>query len=176
MKQYYLNTDLVITGGRELVTLASVFDAHCDLLYCDARADATWQITAEADGSGRLDDPTSCPERDIASLLHVIESLASDKRAVLEACERIEFNIGWQSAEVRPEGCFDLTPELLQRIALAGAVLVVTIYPSSENESDELEHLARSCCTCDDTASTRRSRHAYSGSDPSEDARSDRTR
>ena len=85
-------------------------------------------------GSGLVGDPESCPERDIASMLTLLEQMPAELKVMVSGCTKFEFNIGWHSSEHRPVGEFALSPGLLARIASIGARLGVTVYPSSENE------------------------------------------
>lgn len=132
VNQYYLNTDLALQADESLAPLAEILDRECKLLY----AKPYGHVSAEARGSGTAGDPASSPERDIASLLDVLEALSAEHRALVDRCTSFEFNIGWQSTEQRPEGAFTVGPELLARVGALGATLAVTIYPSSE--ADEI--------------------------------------
>jgi hypothetical protein len=136
MKQYYINTDLVLESKQDLSVLAAYFDQKAHLLYAEPQ-NGIWHVSVEARGSGIADDPKSRPQRDIAALLKLLESLPPKRRTMLRTCLTFDFNVGWQSSDRRPEGHFSLPPAMLSRIAHLGATFTVTIYPSSENESDE---------------------------------------
>jgi hypothetical protein len=137
MKQRYINTDVVLESKEDLSSIAAVFDSEADLIYAERFDSGLWHVSTEAAGSGIAGDPESTPERDINALLTILESLKPEQKALLSTCERFDLDIGWASSDQRPEGRIALLPETVSRVAAIGATLVVTVYPSSENDADE---------------------------------------
>lgn len=137
MKQRYINTDLVLESEQDLSAVEAILDAQADLLYAQRLHNGLWHLSAEARGSGIRGDPASSPERDLAALLTLLESMSEEHQTLLRACRKFDFDIGWDTSEHRPEGHFTLASSVLSRIAAIGASLSVTIYPSSENDDED---------------------------------------
>jgi len=133
MTSTYLNTDVDIQSSENLTDLATVLEPQCELLDAHRAEDGCWCICLEATESGVISEGHHNPTTDITKLLEVFESLEDEAKRLLNASQ-VEFNIGWQSSEHRPEGTFAIPGNLLRRISDLGATLAVTIYPSSEND------------------------------------------
>ncbi|MCH7631702.1 MAG: hypothetical protein IIB59_00700 [Planctomycetes bacterium] len=125
MKQY-INTDLTLVSDQDITSLADLLDKKCDLLHFAEQGDASWLVCVEAEGSGL---PDSCLEQDIDRLLSVLESLDGAHRDLLVVCKSPDFNIGWGSPKEEPAGVFELSADLVRRLAALGATLTVTVYP-----------------------------------------------
>lgn len=66
-------------------------------------------------------------------MLAVVDALAGPLRAVWDGCTRREFNIGYDCGAEPWAFNQALSAALLGRMAAAGALLRVTIYPEREN-------------------------------------------
>jgi len=132
MKSHYLNTDLCLVSRRDLFPLIESLRAQTEVLHC-GKLGRKWFATFEAKDSGRLDKRK--PQDDIVRLLKVFGSLRGGAREHWTGCLSREMNVGWQAAENRPEGSFQLESEVLLQLAKHGVQLAVTIYPARENES-----------------------------------------
>ncbi len=133
MTSHYLNSDLLLVSTHELTPLIEALDPLTEVLHSDRGDDDKWYATIEAMGSG---EEGGSPQRDIESLISAIQSLGDNVLELFVSCDSREVNIGWQSAPERPEGCMALTPDLLAKLGQLGITLGMTIYPSSEDDTD----------------------------------------
>jgi hypothetical protein len=127
----YLNTDLDLTSTDDLTALAAAFEAAGFLtlhVACGEKS-GLWSACFET-GEQHLE-----PETNIAAMLTVIEGVPLALRSVWANCSRREFNIGYDCG--REPWAFNqgLSPELLRRIAAAGAGLRWTLYPDREQST-----------------------------------------
>ena len=123
----YLNTDLDINSPADLTPLAAAFEKRrIDSLHVTQLDDGSWFATFETKKQ-HLE-----PERNIAAMLTVIESLTKPLRAVWDSCTRREFNIGYDCGDEPWEFNQGLSSELLGRLAAVGGSLRITLYPDRE--------------------------------------------
>ena len=128
----YLNTDLDLTSTDDLTALAAAFEAACvPPLHVTRNEDGLWYACFETD------EQHVEPEPNITAMLAVVEALAPPLRSVWAGCSRREFNIGYDCGREPWEFNQGLSPELLGRIAAAGAALRVTLYPDREQGAAE---------------------------------------
>jgi hypothetical protein len=129
-----MNTDLDIISNKDLSDLANILEKKCYVLHSEKKKDGFWHICVEAKGSGMIGTKNHKPNKDIESLLKIIEGLDDKRKKILKKSDKFDFNIGWQSSDKRPEGSFSFESKLLHRITNCGATVTVTIYPSNEND------------------------------------------
>jgi hypothetical protein len=132
----YLNTDLDLTSSHALTELAAAFEAAGLLpLHVTQGEDGLWYATFET----RQLHTRIEPERDIAEMLLVAESLQEPLRSVWSRCTRREFNIGYDCGDEPWAFNQGLSSALLGRIAAMGASLRVTLYPDRESHAGQDE-------------------------------------
>jgi hypothetical protein len=120
----YLNTDLNLTSPDDLTALSKIFESrHIFPLHVTRGEDGRWYATFEV-----LDQHTE-PERSIATMVAVVESLRPPNRSVWRGCTLREFNIGYDCGAEPWAFNQGLSCELLGRIAAVGAALRWTLYP-----------------------------------------------
>jgi hypothetical protein len=123
----YLNTDLDLTSAEDLTALAAAFEGGgVPPLHVTHGADALWYATFET--SAQFAEP----EPNIAAMLAIVESLARPLRSMWDGCTRREFNIGYDCGDEPWAFNQGLSPDLLGRMAAAGASLRVTPYPDRD--------------------------------------------
>jgi hypothetical protein len=137
MHSYYLNTDFLLVASTDLSPLAEAWKSLGEMLFCVKGEDGKWHATFEAAGSA---EHGRTPLQDIEGILQAIDSLPLEHARLLTKCESRELNIGWQSAEQRPEGSFQLPARILAAIAAAQIDLAATVYPSCENDLERDPH------------------------------------
>ena len=122
----YLNTDLDLTSADDLTALATAFEAGgVPPVHVTRGDDGLWYACLET-GQQHAE-----PEPNIAAMLNVVEALAPNLRLVWSGCTR-QFNIGYDCGLEPWAFNQGLSPELLGRIAAAGASLQWTLYPDRE--------------------------------------------
>ena len=133
---HYLNTDLDLISCEDPTPLVKAFEDSGLLyaLYPADERDGLWYVTFEAEGSAA--DPTHEPQPPLAAMLTAIEALPEPLRALWDRCPRREFNLGFDfDCDGGPRSLrHELPPELLRRIAAAGASFQITIYRETETE------------------------------------------
>jgi hypothetical protein len=123
----YLNTDLDLTSGDDLTELANAFRVGGAYpLHVTKGDDGAWYATFETNVQYVE------PETSIAEMLAVVESLPIELRSLWEACERREFNIGYDCGAEPWAFNQGLSAPLLARMAAARASLRVTLYPDRD--------------------------------------------
>lgn len=123
----YLNTDLDLTSPDDLTKLASAFEAAGVFpLHVTRGENGLWYATFETD------EQYAEPEPNIAAMLVVVEGLAPTLKSVWAGCSLREFNIGYDCGLEPWAFNQGLSPELLGRMATAGASLRLTLYPDRE--------------------------------------------
>jgi hypothetical protein len=136
MGSHYINTDLIIRTSADACSLVARLARSCDLLYGELYEDERWHMAAEARCASDISRTDRSPEIHVRRLLDALEALPPEELRLVRGAEVVEFNIGWQAAADRPEGVFALAPPTLARISALGASLVVTVYPSSEDDPE----------------------------------------
>ena len=131
MTSYYLNTDLSLVSMVDLTPLVESVKSRVELLYFGKHG-RKWFANFEVKGSGYPGKRK--PSEDISRLLNVCGSLKGKSATLWKGCMNREMNVGWQAAEQRPEGSFQLDEGTLFRMAELKVVLAVTVYPSNEND------------------------------------------
>lgn len=120
----YLNTDLDLVSRGDLTALASALDAGgVPPLHVTRGEDGLWHASCET--ARQFGEP----EGNMAAILAVVETLGAAERAVWSACERREFNIGFDCGAKPWAYTQWLSNDLLGRIAAVGASLRITLYP-----------------------------------------------
>lgn len=120
----YLNTDLDLVAGRDLVPLANALEARgVSSLFVTPGDDGRSYATFETDNQYET------PESNISAMLAAIESLDENVRALWSECSLREFNIGYDCGYEPWAFNNGLTNATLLRIANAGASLRITLYP-----------------------------------------------
>ena len=125
----YLNTDLDIESTDNLSALVPAFEENCVVLHAGEMQDGRWMIRVEADRSGEPEDAIANPERDIDTLLSVLNNFDAQSKKMLLHADLFDFNIGWESGKELPPSSFRLSVTVLGKIAEIGATLTTTIYP-----------------------------------------------
>jgi hypothetical protein len=128
----YLNTDLDLVSEYDLTALAAALEAGgvC-ALHTTLCEDGLWRATFEENEHSSDDRPRE-PERHIAVMLNVIESLAGPLRWTWDNCRLREFNLGYDCGAEPWAFNQGLSADLLGRISAVGASLRITIYPDRE--------------------------------------------
>ena len=120
----YLNTDLELISPQDLTPLIAAFEA--------GGIRAIGGVTAGGDGLWYANLETLSeehPEINICTMLDAIESLDQSTRAIWDACNKRNFNIGYECGE-EPWGFNQgVSQATIARIAAAGASLSITLYP-----------------------------------------------
>ncbi len=75
-------------------------------------------------------------EATIGSFLHRVEQLDEQERAAWDQCSLRRFNVGIQAGLDPTAAMFTLPAELLARVALAGAEVVLTLYGARRTLSE----------------------------------------
>jgi hypothetical protein len=128
----YLNTDLDLTSGDDLMALAAAFEAQgVPPLHVTHGEDGLWYATFETD------EHHEQPEPNIAVMMAVIESLAEPLRTVWSGCTRRDFNIGYDCGSKPWAFNQGLSSQLLGRMAAVGASLRITLYPPAREKTAE---------------------------------------
>jgi hypothetical protein len=126
----YLNTDLDLTSSEDLTAMAAIFEAQgVFALHVTRGEDELWHATFE------IMDRQTEPERNIAALVAIAESLVEPHRSVWQRCTQREFNIGYDCGTEPWAFNQGLSCELLGRMAGVGASLRLTIYPDREDST-----------------------------------------
>jgi len=136
MTSYYLNTDLCLVSRADLTPLVESVKSRVELLHFGKHG-RKWFASFEATGSGQPGKRK--PLEDISRLLKVCDSLKGKSDMLLKGCLSREMNVGWQAAEQRPEGSFQLDEGILLRMAELKIGLAVTVYPSNENDISDFK-------------------------------------
>ena len=125
---HYLNTDLDLISEADLTQLAAAFEAGGVDPLSDPRLgdDGQWWLTFETSEQYTEPDPN------IAAILNVVEALNPDLRVIWNRCSRREFNIGYDCGLEPWAYNQALSPEVLGRMAAAGASMRITLYPDRE--------------------------------------------
>ena len=124
----YLNTDLDLRSTVDLGPLVFDLKAARKVGYLPTRGNGGgWWASLSME---KLDEP----EKNIANMLSVIESLPAESRNIWDACFLREFNIGYVCKGEPWSFSQGLSAALIGRIAAVGASLRITLYP----EPDEL--------------------------------------
>jgi hypothetical protein len=134
-KVWYCNTDLDLKSANDLTALAAEFDAKgLEVLHVTLGDDGLWHSIIEADEP--WENPASRePERSIAQMLDVVESLDHALAMIWSRCTLREFNIGYDCGDEPWAFNQGLSHGLLSRIVTAGASIRVTLYPDRDESS-----------------------------------------
>ena len=120
----YENTDLDLVSTGDVNALAEAFKAGgVRPLHVTLGCEGRWYSILETS------EQFLEPEPNIAAMLAVVESLNGPLRLAWEACTLREFNIGYTCGRVPWAYNEVLSPEIVRRVAEAGASLRVTLYP-----------------------------------------------
>jgi hypothetical protein len=133
----YLNTDLDLRSAHDLTVLAATFEAAGVVpLHVGRGGDGLWHATFETDKQH------AAPEPNIAAMLALVEALGPPLRSMWAGCSRREFNIGYDCGAEPWAFSQGLSPELLGRMAAAGASLRLTLYPDREQRlpNESVQH------------------------------------
>jgi len=123
----YLNTDLDVTSAGDLAALTAAFETKgMYALHVTRSEDGQWWATFETN------EHYEEPEKNIAVMLDAVESLDAALLTVWQGCTRREFNIGYDCGDEPWAFNQSLSSQLLGRMASAGSLLRVTIYPDRE--------------------------------------------
>lgn len=126
----YLNTDFCVSSPRAFDLLAGELEGTCDLDHYGAAAGVGFELMAHAKGSGGPNLARD-PQLDIEAILVAVNELSPTAASQLASCASRSVNVGYQSAEVRPERAFRVRAELLQAMSSDSIDLEVTIHPPS---------------------------------------------
>ena len=126
----YLNTDLDLAARFDLTPLTAALDRNgVFTLHCAPDQNGTWTATFELEGAGIDNDP----ETTICGLLDAIEKLEPNAREAWNACEKREFNLGYDCGDEPWAFTQGLSVRSISRIAALGMSLRITIYPVRES-------------------------------------------
>lgn len=126
----YLNTDLDLVCSEDLTELANAFDAAgSPPLHVTMGDDEKWYASFETD------EQHSEPAENISQMLSIIESLNDPLRSLWTRCTVREFNIGYDCGNEPWAFNQALSADLLERIAVVGASLRITLYPDREGDA-----------------------------------------
>ena len=132
----YLNTDLDLISPEDPTPLVGALESSGLLraLYAPSGADGLWYVTFESEETW---EPPREPQINIAAMLTAIEALSGPMRSAWDRCTKREFNLGFDfDCGAGPRSLHHgLPPDLLVRIAAAGASLQITVYRATEAES-----------------------------------------
>jgi hypothetical protein len=129
---HYLNTDLDVTSADDLTALAAAFETKgMYALHVTRGEDGQWWATFETNKCYEE------PEQTIAVMLDAIESLDPALLTVWQGCTRREFNIGYDCGDEPWAFNQALSSQVLGRIASAGSLLRITIYPDRETAASD---------------------------------------
>jgi hypothetical protein len=121
----YLNSDLDLKSAIDLTALTTALEAGgANVLHVSKGDHGLWYATIEDSEA-----ETEVPERNIAALLSIIESLDEALISIWSSCSLREFNIGYDCGDEPWSFNQGLSNELLGRIVSAGASLRWTLYP-----------------------------------------------
>jgi hypothetical protein len=127
VKICYLNTDLDLVAPRDLTPLGAALEEHglvAGSVYLGD--DGRWYATFETASS--FDEP----EPNILAMLDAIDSLDESMRAEFAACTSRVFDIGYECGSEPRTFMQGLAAHVLNRMAAAGASLMITLYPPAE--------------------------------------------
>lgn len=125
----YLNTDLELRSRCDLSPLEATLEER-GLFSLGVRRrgkNGLWWASFEANFYRN-------PERSISMLLDVMESLAGAALVLWRSCTFREFNVGYESGSQPRAFNQGLSNKLVQRMAIAGASLRITIYPPDKEQ------------------------------------------
>jgi hypothetical protein len=124
---HFLNADLDVMSADDLSALAAVFEAKgMYALHVTRGEDGQWWATFEANESYEE------PEQTIAVILDAVESFDPALLTVWQRCTRREIDIGYDCGDEPWAFNQALSSQLLGRMASAGLLLRITIYPDRE--------------------------------------------
>ncbi len=124
----YLNTDLVLVSETPLDQLCTEFERTCYILSHEVGEDGNWEAIIESSVTGSGDAAV-----DIAALLRAIAALSPDARRQWKACDRREFDLGFDAGETWTYK-HEVPVAQVKRIAAAGCSFVVTIYSAAKSD------------------------------------------
>jgi hypothetical protein len=124
---HYLNSDLDVWSADDLTALAAAFETKgMYALHVTHGEDGQWWATFETSNSYEE------PEQTIAMMLDAVESLDPALLTVWQRCTRREIDIGYDCGDEPWAFNQALSSQLLGRMASAGLLLRITIYPDRE--------------------------------------------
>lgn len=122
----YLNTDLDLRSRVDLSELVLELDAAgVTALSPPVRDGEFWCVSCECS------EQHATPELSIRSMLEVVERLSDRSRALWSQCVARDFNIGYECDDSHGSVRDVLPPELLRRLAIVEAAVVITVYAAA---------------------------------------------
>jgi hypothetical protein len=123
----YLNLDLVISSFEDLTPLIESFGDQIDLLY-NGKENGIFRAICEIPGRNLG------AEQAALSFCHLIEGLEGQALQLWEGAFSRDFDFGFESGQGGRQIRIRLEPALIGRIALCGASISITLYPSDQPE------------------------------------------
>jgi hypothetical protein len=124
MKTHFLNVDLEIESHHDLQPIVEDFGDDVFNLYC-GEAQGHYLATFELHVSSGTD-----PDSIIYSFCELIESFGTEAKKLWESAFTKVFDIGYESGSEPISYSSEIRVGTIERVALLGASIRVTIYPS----------------------------------------------
>jgi hypothetical protein len=124
MRTHFLNVDLEIESHHNLQPIVEEFGDDVHNLYC-GEAQGHYLATFELHGSLKSD-----PDSIIYSFCRLIESFDNEAKKLWESAFTKIFDIGYECGSEPTSYSSEIRVGTIERVALLGASIRVTIYPS----------------------------------------------
>jgi hypothetical protein len=129
---HFLNADLDLTSADDLTALAAAFETRgMHALHVTLGEDGQWWAMFETN------EYYEEPEQTIAVILDAVESFDPALHTIWQRCTRREIDIGYDCGDEPWAFNQALSSHLLGRMASAGLLLRITIYPDRETTSSD---------------------------------------
>lgn len=125
MRTHFLNVDLEIESHHNLQPIVDDFGDDVRNLYC-GETQGHYLATFELRGASGTD-----PDSIIYSFCTLIESLDDEAKKLWESAFTKVFDIGYEGGSEPSSYSSEIRVGTIERVALLGASIRVTIYPSS---------------------------------------------
>lgn len=125
MRTHFLNVDLEIESHHNLQPIVEDFGDDVYNLYC-GEAQGHYLATFELRGASGTD-----PDSIIYSFCRSIESFDNEAKKLWESAFTKVFDIGYEGGSELSSYSSEIRVGTIERVALLGASIRVTIYPSS---------------------------------------------
>ena len=123
----YLNTDLELDSKEDLTAIAESFGEDVVVMYCGEWGKNN-RAAFEVSGSSIADVNGA-----IGLFCALIEGLPYDLRGLWDRSFSKTFSVGFESGDSNSSLEVRLEPYIVERVAVIGASLTVTLYPVDKN-------------------------------------------
>jgi len=128
MNVQYLNTDLELESATDLKPIVEAFGEDVAVLH-HGIIRGNYRASFEIAGSH------AGPNGDIKYFVALVDALSPEARALWNACYSRVFDIGYRSGSGTSSYRSELRSNTIQALANLNAVIVVTIYPLTSDDT-----------------------------------------